>query len=99
MCEDDYARSIFRHDRELFLQMLRTFFAKFPQPGSQVAGPEFRDQIFVIEGHAGGISITGRGVAPATAPAKIDALGKLDRLRLASGLENEQPGPLKPCEL
>ncbi len=84
----------FWHRCELLLKMLRAFLAKFPQPGGQAAGPEFGDQMLVIELHSCSIGTTGSGIAPAAAPAKINALGKLQRLRLASGLENDHTGPM-----
>ena len=94
MREDDHAGRTFWHCCELFLKMLRAFLAKFPQPCGQIAGPEFGDQMLVIERHSGSIGITGRGIAPAAAPAKIDAPDKLQRHRLAPGLENDHPGPM-----
>ncbi len=96
MREDDHAGSVFWHRSELCLKMLRAFLAEFPQPACQVAGSEFRDEMLVIEFHSGGIGATGGGIAPASATAKMDALGKLERFRLASGFEHDHSCPVKP---
>ncbi len=95
MREYDNAGRPFRHRSELLLKMLRAFLAKFPQLGGQVAGPEFGDQMLVIELHSGSIGVTGSGIAPASASAKINALCKLQRLRLTSRLKNDHPGAMK----